>query len=320
MAAELARVATTSPLAISIVVLTYNRLESLRGLLTELATLTYPDLEIIVVDNFSEVPADTLQPTFPKARFLRSPSNLGTGGRNIGMAEARGEIVVCLDDDVGGLTDEALWKLGPMFANPKIAGVCFKVIEAQTGRITNWVHHKPVEKFADARFPTYEITEGAVAFRRDVAARAGFYPASFFISHEGPDLAFRIMELGYDIEYDPSISVIHAYSPLARASWRNYYYDTRNTFWLVARNCPFFFGMAILIRQNGAMLIYSVRDGFVRWWLRGLWDGLRGLPAAFRERKTLSRDTMRKIAYIDHERPGILHMLQKRLFQRGIKI
>ncbi len=253
-------------------------------------------------------------------KFLRAPSNLGTVGRNIGMKQARGEIVVCLDDDVGGLTDEALWKLGPMFAEPTVAGVNFKVIEAQTGRITNWVHHKAVEQFADTRFLTYEITEGAVAFRRDIAEKAGFYPDSFFISHEGPDLAFRIMELGYTIEYNPAISVTHAYSPLARTSWRNYYYDTRNTFWLVARNCPLAFSLALLIRQNGAMFIYSIRDGFFLWWLRGVWDGLRGLPQAFRERRKMSPATMRRIAQIDEGRPSILYLLKKRLFQRGIKI
>jgi GT2 family glycosyltransferase len=159
-----------------------------------------------------------------------------------------------------------------------------------------------------------------VAFRREVAAAAGYYPEHFFISHEGPDLAFRIMELGFTVEYNPAISVIHAYSPLARTSWRNYYYDTRNTLWLVARNCPALFGTRMLTRQLGAMLIYSIRDGFLLWWLRGVRDGLRGLPQALRDRRKLSSATMQKIANIDRDRPGILYLLRKRLFQRGIKI
>jgi GT2 family glycosyltransferase len=301
-------------------VLTYNRIESLNLLLSELSQLRYPHLEIIVVDNCSEVPAASLATTYPSVVFIRSPDNIGTGGRNIGMSRAAGEIVVCLDDDVTGLTDDALWKLGPMFQEPAIAGICFKVIEAVTGNITNWVHHKPVEHFADTTFATYEITEGAVAFRNSVAAAAGYYPESFFISHEGPDLAFRIMELGYDIIYSPAISVIHAYSPLARASWRNYYFDTRNTLWLVARNTPFVFGCKLLIRQLGAMFIYSIRDGFFLWWLRGVRDGLRGWSRAMRERKRLSGATMKRIREIDADRPSLVYLLRKRLFQRGIKI
>jgi GT2 family glycosyltransferase len=309
-----------TPISISVVVLTYNRIDSLRALLHELTQLKYPRLEIIVVDNCSEVPAASLAPECGRVIFLRSPSNIGTGGRNIGMARATGEIVVCLDDDVSALTDASLWKLGSMFADRTIGGVCFRVVEAQTGKVTNWVHHKPVERFVDTRFPTYEITEGAVAFRREVAAAAGYYPERFFISHEGPDLAFRIMELGYTIEYNPAISVVHAYSPLARTSWRNYYFDTRNAIWLVARNCPALFGANLLTRQLGGMLIYSIRDGFVLWWLRGIRDGLLGLPQALRERHKLSRATMLRIAEIDSDRPSGLYLLRKRLFQRGIRI
>ena len=308
------------PVSISVVVLTFNRIDSLRALLCKLSQLTYPRLEIIVVDNCSEVPAASLAPVYKQVIFLRSPGNVGTGGRNIGMDRATGEIVVCLDDDVSGLTDAALWTLGPLFADRKLGGVCFKVIEAQTGKITNWVHHKPVERFADARFPTYEITEGAVAFRREVAAAAGYYPESFFISHEGPDLAFRIMDLGFTVEYNPTISVTHACSPLARTSWRNYYFDTRNTLWLVARNCPVPFGASLVVRQLGGMLLYSIRDGFLLWWVRGVLDGLRGLPQALRERRKLSPATMERIAEIDRDRPSLLYLLRKRLFQRGIKI
>lgn len=313
--------ANATPLpSISVVVLTYNRIESLRSLLAELSQLRYPGLEIIVVDNCSQVPAESLKDQHPNVVFLRLPENVGVGGRNAGMAQARGEFIVCLDDDVSGLTDASLYKLDGLFKDPTVAGICFTVIEAVTGEITNWVHHKPVERYANQTFPTYEITEGAVAFRKSVAEAAGFYPANFFISHEGPDLAFRIMGLGYSVIYTPEISVIHAYSPLARASWRNYYYDTRNTFWLVARNCPFFFGAKLLLRQNGSMMLYSIRDRFFLWWLRGVRDGFRGWPQAWRERKRMSAQTMRQVAFIDRDRPSLIYLLRKRLFRTGIKI
>jgi len=309
----------TAP-SISIIVLTYNRIESLRGLLFELHGLKYPSLEIIVVDNCSDVPASTLASDYENVTFIRAPGNIGTGGRNIGMAQAKSEILVCLDDDVSGLTDEALWRLGPLFRDATIGGICFKVIEAETNQITNWVHHKPVEAFVDRTFSTYEITEGAVAFRRKVVAAAGYYPADFFISHEGPDLAFRVMALGYDIIYSPEISVIHAYSPLARTSWRNYYFDTRNTIWLVVRNCPLGFGSRLLARQLGGMLLYSLRDGYLLWWLRGIRDGLKGVKGALRERRKLAPEVMRRVSAMDADRPSILYQLRRRLFQRGIKI
>lgn len=301
-------------------VLTYNRIDSLRKLLTELDQLTYPQLEVLVVDNCSEIPADSLGSSFPSVVFVRSPGNIGTGGRNIGMARATGEIIVGLDDDVSGLTDDALWRLSSLFRDAQVAAICFKVIEAVTGNITNWVHHKPVERFADEVFETYEITEGAVAFRRKVVVDIGGYPDSFFISHEGPDLALRMIDRGSKVLYNPTIAVVHAYSPLARTSWRNYYFDTRNTFWLAARNCPFVFGMQLIFRQTGAMMIYAIRDGFFTWWLRGVRDGLAGLPKAFRERRRISPATMKKVREMDGDRPTLLYLIKRRLFQRGIKI
>ena len=310
----------TQYVAIAVVVLTYNRLELLQALLRQLADLAWPGLEIIVVDNCSTIPASTLEATFPGVTFLRSPRNVGTGGRNIGIAAARADIVVCLDDDVSSLTSSALELLAELFVDPRLGAVCFKVIEADTGNVTNWVHHKPLEAFADREFETYEITEGAVAFRRTAAVDAGLYPEHFFISHEGPDLALRLIDRGFEVRYVPRIQVVHAYSPLARASWRNYYYDTRNTFWLAARNLPVRPALRMLAWQIGSMLLYSLRDGFFVWWLRGIRDGLAGLPQAFRERQPVSKSTLGRLAAMDKDRAGIAYLLRTRLFRRGIKI
>lgn len=305
---------------ISIVILTYNRIDALRKLLSELEQLSLPRPEVIVVDNFSDTPASTLASDFPEVVFLRSPSNLGTGGRNIGIFRASSDIVVCLDDDVGGLSSSSVEKIPALFEDPSVGAICFKVLEEGTGEVTNWVHHRDVARYADSTFPTYEITEGAVAYRRKAFLAAGGYAENFFISHEGPDLAFRIMGLGYNVIYNPEIVVVHAYSPLARATWRNYYYDTRNTFWLVARNCRVMFGLKLMVRQVGGMLIYAIRDGFFLWWVRGVRDGLVGLPRSIRERQVMSKETMSRVAAIDGYRESFWRLVRLRVLRRGVKI
>ena len=84
-----------------------------------------------------------------------------------------------------------------------VAAVNFRVVDKETGEQINWCHHRKLEEFADRRFDTYEISEGAVAFRREVVIDAGLYPEIYFISHEGPDLALRIMDLGFRVIYNP---------------------------------------------------------------------------------------------------------------------
>jgi GT2 family glycosyltransferase len=301
-------------LSYSIVVLTFNRNHLLERLLADLQVFTQAGARIIVVDNASTIPAETVTGRYRDVTVIRAPRNVGAAGRNLGFAAATGDVVICLDDDVYGLSRDALRRLAEIFTDESIGAINFTVREETSGRIVNWVHHRPVEKFSDTTFETYEITEGAVAFRRSVLLAVGGYPESFFLSHEGPDLAFRIMDQGAKVIYDPAVSVTHSFAPEGRASWRKYYYDTRNTLWLAARNLPLGYGCRVVARQSATTFLYSLRDGYLRWWSRGIWDGVRGLRRAWCERRVLSRETMRRIRKIDTFRAPLMYLLRTRLF------
>ncbi len=304
-------------LSYSIVILTFNRGHLLKRLLDDLQGFGHADAEIIVVDNASDEPASVVTNAYPKVVTLRAPRNLGAAGRNLGFDAAHGDIIICLDDDVFELCSDALEQLDRIFTDTKIAAVNFKVLEEGTGRVVNWVHHRVIERFSEQTFDTYEITEGAVAFRRSVLDDVGGYPETFFLSHEGPDLAFRIMNGGSRVIYSPALNVTHSFAPEGRKSWRNYYFDTRNTLWLAVRNLPVGYGAWALLRQTAAMFFYSIRDGHFRWWLKGTWDGLKGLPVALRERRPMSGETMRRIREIDSYRPPLSYVLRKRLSRSG---
>lgn len=301
----------TAKLSYSIVALTFNRNHLLKRLLAELEVFARDGAQIIIVDNASNVPAETITRQHPGVTLIRAPRNLGAAGRNLGFDAATGDVIICLDDDVYGLSRDALEQLDEIFTDSRIGAVNFRVLEEGTGRVVNWVHHRRVEEFSRAVFETYEITEGAVAFRRSILQRVGGYPEAFFLSHEGPDLAFRIMNQGAHVIYSPAVGVTHSFAPEGRTSWRNYYYDTRNTLWLAARNLPVGYGFRIVLRQTLAMLLYSVRDGYLKWWFKGIWDGVRGLRTAWGERRVLSYETMRRIREIDSFRPPLLYLLRR---------
>jgi glycosyltransferase involved in cell wall biosynthesis len=82
----------------------YNLAEFLPEALDALAAQTWPNLDVLVIDDGSTDPAavrvfDEQQQKFPQFRFLRQP-NAGIGAtRNRGLREARGEYVVCVDAD-----------------------------------------------------------------------------------------------------------------------------------------------------------------------------------------------------------------------------
>lgn len=304
----------------SIVILTYNRNHLLESLLRELEKFAERGVQVVVVDNRSERPASEVTQRFPWVLSILAPMNLGAAGRNLGFKAATGDIIICLDDDIAELSHDALNELADIFRDQGIAAVNFKVLDQESRNVVNWVHHREVEKYADQSFDTYEITEGAVAFRREALEVSGGYAEEFFLSHEGPDLAFRLINAGFRVIYSPQVTVTHSFDAAGRMSWRNYYYDTRNTLWLAARNLPILYGAISVLRQNLAMFVYSVRDGYMKWWLKGMLDGIRGLRVALAGRTVLSEEAMDKIRAIDAHRPSVIYSLRKRFLSRDMKL
>lgn len=306
---------------LSIVILTFNRPDLLKKLLSNLKNIQYSNIEVIVVDNASDRNIETLlQHEFPNVIFLTMKSNLGAVGRNVGIDHATGELIITLDDDILGINDNDLAALTNIFKDEKVGASCFKVIDSKSSKVINWCHHYSVEEFSDKVFLTNEITEGAVAFRKETLDESGLYPDRFFISHEGPDLAYRIMNSGYNVIYNPAVEVKHFTSPLGRKSWRRYYYDTRNIMWLAARNQPVPYAIKFCTIGLGAMFVYSARDGFIRYWIKGIIDSLRGLPQELKNRKTPTQRTNDIIKTIDNQRPGFFYMVKRRLFTKDVQI
>ena len=68
------------------------------------------------------------------------------------------------------------------------------------------------------------------------------------------------------------------------------------------------------------MLAYSLRDGFLRHYLRGVVDGLKGLRTALGSRNVLTEDTMAAVRRIDSGRPGLPYMIRTRLLKRKVRL
>ncbi|MDB5451920.1 MAG: glycosyltransferase [Caulobacteraceae bacterium] len=86
--------------AITVVVCTRDRLQSLTRCLEALRALDYPNYQVLIVDN---APSDDATETYVRAlgwpRYVREPRAGLDWARNRGVAEAEGEIVAFTDDD-----------------------------------------------------------------------------------------------------------------------------------------------------------------------------------------------------------------------------
>ncbi|MCS7025687.1 MAG: glycosyltransferase [Bryobacteraceae bacterium] len=113
-------------LAVSVLILAFNRDAHLRGCLQALERSSDRQrLQIIVLDPGSQNSVTSLQPDFPDVTILRMPRNFGaTKALNIGLRTAKADVVFFLDPAVI-VEPDTIWRLlAGLEAHREAAAVC----------------------------------------------------------------------------------------------------------------------------------------------------------------------------------------------------
>ena len=87
---------------VSVIIPTYNRKDMLCDTLNSLAQQTYPNFEVIVVDDGSaDGTLEIAEQAFPfNLRYFRQSNQGATAARNLAARQSRADILVFLDDDI----------------------------------------------------------------------------------------------------------------------------------------------------------------------------------------------------------------------------
>ena len=118
----------------------------------------------------------------------------------------------------------------------------------------------------------------------------------FFCYHEDVDIAFRFMRLAGGICIQKADAIVdHVSSGISgKASPFAVYHGTRNRIWTFVKCMPplglLMFGPAH-IALNIAFLVWSLfRKGRAKPTWRGVRDGIKGIPAVWKDRKSVERE------------------------------
>jgi glycosyltransferase involved in cell wall biosynthesis/GT2 family glycosyltransferase len=193
------------PPTFSVVIPSYNRKDHLLRVLDALQLQTFPDFEVVVVDQ-SEPPIEIPEEYQRKLgiRCVYSERRGPALARNKGIREARGNIVAFTDDDC---IPEPDWleKAARHFDQRPLAGL--------EGRIRS-------EKLGDPQWRTVSNVgfEGIgfmtanMFYRRDLLRRVEGFDERFHDFREDTDLAWRVMEFG-EIPHATDVVVFHPPHP-----------------------------------------------------------------------------------------------------------
>lgn len=173
---------------ISVVIVSFSRVESLRHSLTALRSA--PQLQVVVVDNGSRDGSASLDDEFPDVRFSRLPRNFGlTRALNIGIRAADGEYILLLHDDVVIDGAAAIELAGFLGNRPDVGAVCPLLNSPQ-------VRSLPVPSNAD---PALESAAGGGEIIAECVSGAAIMVRATFLRSMG-HIDERYGNYGSDIE------------------------------------------------------------------------------------------------------------------------
>lgn len=219
-------------LEFSIVIPAYNRPERLEQCLTSLAQLTYPydRFEVIVVDDGSPVPLQTVAETFAGTlplHVLRQDNAGPASARNAGAAIARGDYLVFTDDDCQPHPDwlDALARAANEFPNALIGG-------HTENAIANNAYSNASQLLVDYLYDYYNQARGKATFftsnnfamPRVLFQKLGGFDTSFPLA-AGEDREFcdRWQHFGFALQYSPSMRIRHAHTLTLASFWRQHF-------------------------------------------------------------------------------------------------
>jgi len=207
----------------SIVVPTYNEEHDIEKTLLSLIAIEWPDYEIIVVDDSTDNTPNIVHRYEQKGvKLIRPAKREGRcGARNLGIIEAKGEVVVILNADTH-LPKNFFQLLSPHYENGADYVLVSSVVENMEDLFARYVECAGKVMFYNRDEKFIEWTEG-FSCRRNLAIKAGLFPTGFAVpicAGEDGFFGTNLRALGAKKKVDLSIVVTH----VAPASFAEYWY------------------------------------------------------------------------------------------------
>jgi GT2 family glycosyltransferase len=212
---------------VSIVTVNYNQSGVTLEMLQSLKSITYPSIEVFVVDNASPKDnPDIIKEKFPEVNLIKTTKNLGfAGGNNVALPFAKGKYVLFINNDTE-VDPGFLEPLVELLENkPEIGMVSPKIHYFHTPNTFQFAGYTPFSPITirnhalgfeqtdvgqyDGVYESASIFGCAMLVPMRVIEEVGMMADVFFLYYEEHDWAARVKRAGYKIYYHGRSLVKH---------------------------------------------------------------------------------------------------------------
>jgi len=257
--------------SVSIIVVNWNGRHHLQLCLSSLFAQTYPNFEIILVDNGSTDGSQTfVREQFPNVRLMALRQNVGfASGNNVGIRASTADYIATVNNDTKVDPNWLTALVETAEANPQVgmcaakllfwdrpdvinsAGICLDragiAWDRLGGQLNSATQSPPM--------PVFGASGGAALYRRTMLDQIGLFDEDFFAYLEDVDLAWRARLAGWDCLYVDTAVVLHHHSATAieGSPFKNKLLG-RNKIWTILKNYPW----PLLLLYLPVILLYDL--------------------------------------------------------------
>jgi GT2 family glycosyltransferase/sugar lactone lactonase YvrE len=268
---------------VSVVVCAYNAADTLEDCLSSLDALTYPDFEVILVNDGSKDATGEIARRHSRVRVIEVPNAGLSAARNVGLAEATGEIVAYTDADARPDRDWLTFLIQPFLTSDVVGSGGPNVVPSDDPPMAQCIARAPggpTHVLLDDRIAEH-VPGCNMAFRRDALLAVGGFNPIYLRAGDDVDVCWRLQARGWKIGFAAAALVWHHHRSSVQAYWRQQVGYGEGETWLMAHHPEKFLDGHMLWHGR----IYSPLP-FVRslWGTRinsGVW-GTAAFPSIYR--------------------------------------
>lgn len=221
------------------VIVTYNSATVLARLL---ATISSPDMEIVVVDNGSTDGCQQVANSFANVRVIQR-GNIGYGrAANVGFREVRTPYALLLNPDVEMARSEIDKMIACMEANPQIGILGANMTGTRAEGLTEvtW------------------IVGALMMIRMQALANVGMFDENIFLFYEETDLCQRFKQAGWQLAVLQSATAMHEAGTSSPPSLKVLKIKAWHAAWSKAYYYRKHFSYLTYMRKTATKLLYAV--------------------------------------------------------------